>query len=508
LLVLLPASDYKAFLGNMTDVKTEGEVSEGKLRGQNDTAYVAQWGEYVAMSPTRAVVATKPAKALAAQGVTAKEVAEKDIVVYANFAQIREKALPELQKNRANILAKVEEGIAGAQKRQQAAAAGGENGAAPAANAPNAQALKAMVNQGLNLAQQFLQDTQAVTWGVNLSDDGIKSSLVAEFAGDSYLGQMASASKNTDQSLLTGLPAGNYLFLMGMKVDPQQAGKLIDDLSTPVIKELKAAGVDTAAIEKYAASTKQFYGSTDRMGMGVVAPTGALGQDALFQSVAVVEGDADQITASIRGMSESQAGLTKLMGQPDDQTKVAITANAKTVGGVAFDQVQTTFNFGADNPQAAQAQQMIAILYGPEGMNMLSGKTDEKHVVVTTGANDELIAKTVTAAKGNEDALAKLEQIKAVDAQLPGNRLMVMYVPLDNLISTGVSYARQFGMPVNVQLPPNLPPIGGSLSTEGSAYRMDGYLPAQLVQSLVSAGMQAFMAMQGGGAQPGGPGGL
>ena len=85
MLVLLPVSDYQAFLGNLHDTKTEGDVTEGRLPDQQDTAFVAHWGEYVAMSPTKEVVAKKPEKALAPAGVTAKELNEKDIVVYALF---------------------------------------------------------------------------------------------------------------------------------------------------------------------------------------------------------------------------------------------------------------------------------------------------------------------------------------------------------------------------------------------------------------------------------------
>jgi len=74
-------------------------------------------------------------------------------------------------------------------------------------------------------------------------------------------------------------------------------------------------------------------------------------------------------------------------------------------------------------------------------------------------------------------------------------------------VNTGVTYANQFGFPVKLQMPPNLPPIGVSAGTEGTAFRVDSHVPSQLVQSLVMAGMQAFMQMQQG-QQPGGPGGL
>jgi hypothetical protein len=50
-----------------------------------------------------------------------------------------------------------------------------------------------------------------------------------------------------------------------------------------------------------------------------------------------------------------------------------------------------------------------------------------------------------------------------------------------------------------VQLPPDLPPIGETISTDASTIKLDAYVPTPLVQSLVAAGMQAFMQMNGGG---------
>jgi hypothetical protein len=53
-------------------------------------------------------------------------------------------------------------------------------------------------------------------------------------------------------------------------------------------------------------------------------------------------------------------------------------------------------------------------------------------------------------------------------------------------------------MNMNVQLPENLQPLGFTIGTEGSAVRGDGLIPAETVQSLISAGMQAYMNMQQG----------
>ncbi len=82
--------------------------------------------------------------------------------------------------------------------------------------------------------------------------------------------------------------------------------------------------------------------------------------------------------------------------------------------------------------------------------------------------------------------------------QLPEKRFFVEYIDLAQIVTSGVKYAQGFGLPVKMQLPANLPPIGVAASTEASSFRIDTHVPTSLVQSLVAAGMQTYMQMQGG----------
>jgi hypothetical protein len=78
---------------------------------------------------------------------------------------------------------------------------------------------------------------------------------------------------------------------------------------------------------------------------------------------------------------------------------------------------------------------------------------------------------------------------------------------MDQIAKTIAAYAKQLmGGAPEFGLPDDLPPIGITMSVEGPAMRVDGYVPTQLVQAMISAGMQVMMQMQGGG--QGGGGGL
>jgi hypothetical protein len=71
-------------------------------------------------------------------------------------------------------------------------------------------------------------------------------------------------------------------------------------------------------------------------------------------------------------------------------------------------------------------------------------------------------------------------------------------------VSTGARYARGFGLPVNVKLPADLPPIGFATGTDATAVHVDMVVPTKLVQGLMSAYLDAQRQMQNQNNQGGG----
>ena len=57
-LMLVPVSDYKAFIGNYADAATEGNITSFKCPMEPEkTMYAAQWGNYAAVSEDKDVAA-------------------------------------------------------------------------------------------------------------------------------------------------------------------------------------------------------------------------------------------------------------------------------------------------------------------------------------------------------------------------------------------------------------------------------------------------------------------
>jgi hypothetical protein len=488
-IVLLPVSDYKAFIANYGEPVAEGDVNTIKLPNKADeNAYASQWGAYAAITETKELLAKKPT-GITPSAMAAKELTDKDITIFANMKALRDKALPKLQQQREQIKAQIQQQM---QKQNPQA---------------NSQLSGNFIDQLMNAAEQFLKQSQAGTVGFALSDDAIHTTGLMEFDPQGDWGKAIAQFKNSAEPLIAGLPDAKYLFIAGCAIDPEAATKLIDTIAGPFEAELAKLGETAKPYQSYIAAFKSYLKATKSSSVGCLAPSGVIGQDALVQFVSVQRGDANTILTAQRDMFNTQQAMMDAMGT---KTKVQVkyNANAKTVAGVQLNQFSTQFDPPGENatPQEMQMQQMMTWMYGSNGMSGVSGAVGADKAIIASGVNDEMLTKLIASAKADDPAVSKAEPVTKVAGQLPKQRAFTMYVALDNVAETVVNYAKQFGMPANIQLPEHLQPIGISGGTEQSAVRMDSVIPAETVQSLISAGMQAYQDMirnrGAGGAAP------
>src|SRR5258706_9533637 len=113
LLILIPVTDYKAFVGNFADAKKDGELDVFKMKGEaNEETFAANWGKYAALSPKKELLGKKP-DGFKASGATAKELESKDAVVVVNFAVLGPKLDDQIKGNREKILGDIEKNLSG-----------------------------------------------------------------------------------------------------------------------------------------------------------------------------------------------------------------------------------------------------------------------------------------------------------------------------------------------------------------------------------------------------------
>jgi len=93
--------------------------------------------------------------------------------------------------------------------------------------------------------------------------------------------------------------------------------------------------------------------------------------------------------------------------------------------------------------------------------------------------------------------------VKAISAQLPKERSVVYYIQLDNLATTVLDFMGQMGFKIPLKLP-EMSPIGVSVGSEGTVLRIDTAISSDMIEKMVSAGMQAAMMMQNPAGKRGG----
>lgn len=495
MVALVPVSDYQAFLGNLKDVKDEGGIAQGKSPEGDKNVYVAHWGDYAAMSPAKSLVASKPTEILKLSGLAAKEADTKDVVLLANMEVIRAVALPKLKAERGKILDEVSKNV-------------GKDEAAR----KFVPVLRAMVSIYLDGVESFLSDATSGVIGFDLSDDGIGTTFLAEFKPDSDWGRTALELKGQagTGSLLAGLPDRKYYAFAGYAADPKVMQRIISMVIDPISKELNDAGEVGKQMADLLQSEKALYGAMKSVAAGAVVANGALGQESVFQFVAVAHGNSKEIKRATESMLKGYSGVIGAVPQDNSPAKMAFNfkTDAKTIDGVSFDSYEASIKTDPNDPKAAQAQQISAMVFGANGLNGVLGAVDDNTVLFVHGGTDKLISEAITATKDPQDHLSDSPGVKAVSAHLPEKRVLEYYIRLDQVVSSAVKYAAGLGFPLKLRIPPNLPPIGVAAATDGPAVRVDSFIPSQLVESLVAAGIEAYTNIQGGPGGAGGPGGL
>lgn len=472
LVVLIPTSDYEAFLTNFQDVKDAGGgLSTVVVPKNHETLFVQKRGGYAAAAMDKELLA-KPV-GMKIEGAAAKEVQEKDAVVYLDMKAMRphiEKALKE-----------------GRKQFEQGAKEGGPIKIEVTA--------KKMLEQYFKFAEEFVRDSHSLAISLNLSDFGISSSTIADFEPESDWGKVVGAVHNTTEPLLTGLPKATYFAVGGMQATPEVMTKLVDQFIVPI---LGAGGAKNEQMETAIKAMRQAMTAAKLMSMGYVANNGAPG-DGLLSAVTVTHGDAKTILDAQKAMLPVAANM---FGGADAKMKVDVKpGEPKTVDGVDLQSYTMKFQVDPNEPQAAQAQQVISLMYGRNGMVVQYGAVNPNTIVQMLGGNEQLLSDLIASAKNNTDTLDENHQIEKVTKMLPKERSAEFFIELDNVATSVVKVAKQFGFPVQFKLPPNLPPIGVSAGAEGTTVRVDTVIPNQLVQSMTAAVMQAIMQAQGG---PGG----
>ncbi|MFN4244188.1 MAG: hypothetical protein ACK4PI_13235 [Tepidisphaerales bacterium] len=475
--VLIPVTDYAAFLGNFPNAETADGVT--KVTRDDEELFVTQWGEYAAVSPEREYVLMK-GNGVTLSAQAAKELASKDTVLWANVPALRAAIGDGLKEAQEEALKAVDEQL--------------EN---DPGSAKYGDVIRAAVTQVFLAGESFLRDARSATLSINLTDAGINTSLAAEFDGGSYLGGWVNGLNGGGASFTRGLAAGSYIVFGGLSGNGAALAALTRDLAGPVVEALKKVEGTGADAAKLVDATERLFRTGEFVSFGMLAPRGQLGAESLLQFAAVVEGDAQGYISAFKDYNTSYAKLMSAFeGTQVNPFVIEYKPGNRTVDGVTFDSLVMGYAANPRTPEEAMMQQMMRMFYGPTGLSYEVGALDDRKALFTFGMNDNAMSRYIASARGGQDPVGQLAHVRRTTQQLPAGSFAVLYVALDEVIRTGTHYAQQFGIPVNLQLPPNLSPIGVAVAADGPVLKVDSHLPTDLLQSLIAAVIQ--MQMGGG----------
>lgn len=238
LLLLIPVVDYQKFIGNFPDAKPDGDLTQVHFKGDPDLTYIAHWGDYAACSPSRDIVAKAPTDIIQVDGLAAKELDGKDIILMANLKSLRAKGLQKLDEARQDLSTELDKLVKDGMKAQNFDATKFE----PLA--------KIVATQSLDLAQKIVESTNAASLSFNLSTDGsIATTLMCQFDPGSSCDQNLAKIKNTDDSMLEGLGTGKYLLYGGSS--PQHITEALANFLAPIQKSITDLGPDYSSIRPW-----------------------------------------------------------------------------------------------------------------------------------------------------------------------------------------------------------------------------------------------------------------
>lgn len=473
--VLVPVTNYDDFISNFEGATKDGDITSIEKDGK--PSYVMKWGDYAAVTPVKEHLALK-GTGVKVNAAADKEFSSKDAVFWANIPAINAAFGSKLEEQKPKMLSEVDAKMSADPKM--------------ATYAPVA---KAVVSQFIAAGQTFLKESTGATLSWNLTDVGINSSVATEFAEGSYLGTWTKSLKSSKQSFTEGLPPGAYLFFGGVSLDGTAVEKLVRDFVGPIMDEAKKIDGVGPDAQKTLDALLDSLKSVKLTNFGMLAPKGGLGQESLVQLAYYVKGDSKKYLAAMKSYGESYAkALEGLQGSAMMPFKMTYKPANKTVDGVTFDTLDMALDPNPKTPEEAQMAQMMTMIYGPNGLSYNAAAINDSTAILYAGLPDASVSKLIASAKAGSDDLGKLESVKRTAKQLPDAPVGQFYIALDEIVKTGVNAARQFNVPVNIQLPNDLSPIGASVDADGTVLRFDSHVPTELVQSLVAA----YIMMQGG----------
>lgn len=463
--ILLPVSDYAAFVKAMGGSKTDGVAA---IKLDQTSAYTKDLGGgYAALTTVDGLLngfEGKPGNAAAhakAMGKNGEAVSEaSDMVFIANIPLLQD----QLKKMSSEMKSQAE---------QMAAMAGEQGGQ-----------VKTGVQFAGTVLDTFARDASVGVIGVGFGDKGVSIDIGAQFKEGSELAGVFAGSGNAS-GLLGKVP--NIPFYFAGAIDASVPGVRTILKNVVKMQEALATPEQRAAMESGMNQLMDNAEKVDGYAFVMGASPAAVMGGGLFVNTVTFASTSDAkglVTKSAEAMKKS-SGVK--MGPVT--TTNTYKAEAAEISGVKVDSWTSSMEFDPNDPMAAQAQMMQGMIFGQGGLSGMTAAIDGG-IVSIMSQNTPLMTNAIDAAKSGKNALGADPIVKDAGATLPKNRTMEAYIGVKPLMDAIVGAAAMFGGAPEIKMPAQMSPIALGASTDHGGVDLRIFVPSDVIKGVADVAKQ------------------
>ncbi len=462
--ILVPCSDYAAMTANMAPEEPVGGVSRCMLMGAEES-YIAQHGNYAILSPSAA-------------GVQAILAAKSNPTADTGWSKHQ---LGRFEQDDVTLNINLKAIVA----------------------SPMVQGMLPMLAASGSFNPQDLNDLDSATVALRIGDNGINLGLYYQVAEGSPSANILGSVNPTSDSLLGGLPGGDYLFAAGLHGSKQAFAKYSEVYGAILGNPMMAMnlGADPAKMQEVGAKAAALVADVRDVSFSVSAlPEGSDGLMGMTK-VITFENDAKGKCAKMGEIVSSILGGMFQGEEAQEAMKhIKYQSDAENLGGISVDQLAVAID-KMEGVSEKDYNEMKSI-FGPEGLLVRMAAIDDKRVAVTFGGGKNFMENVAGLVQGGDAPLGSNEGIKKVASLLPKSRSFEGYFSLDNTMK----FATAASKAVNETPPPPMPPVEVPVGVVGAPIGSTGFqIDVAVPMEMVVAGKDFAMSMQGGGPPPSEP---
>ncbi|MBN1514050.1 MAG: hypothetical protein JXB13_18680 [Phycisphaerae bacterium] len=334
----------------------------------------------------------------------------------------------------------------------------------------------------------FFKELQSLQLGIKIAPAGIRLGMGMAFKEGSDMGRAAAMAKTTSDTMLTGLPAENYILAYAGVTTKEaaefgagQLNKQIDKiLNNPAIPNDKINPEKLRELlDRVAAMIKPMRG----LGIEISALPGTEGEGGFvgFTKVVKVEGGAAAMVGQFKDIIAMVTGGLVLDEEVNKVlSKIQYVPAAETIGGVSVDHLVMKLSEIEDIEE--EDLETVHKVIGKEGVLFRIGAVDTDHVIATFGGGPGRFDNVIGLVKGKQAPLSKNPGIVNTAKAMATQRNAEMYFAVDSLMRMLSDIGKATDEPFPVTMPQINAPVGMvSYGVGKAAGQADVFVPMELI---------------------------